>query len=211
MPLVSVISPQFLRLRDDKSVHPQDIRIEQVTEIVPVPQASTDASQLTLRKSDVLQREVYVKTIRGELLVRKFMVWKTNKEHDGQEFPAFVAYYADFSPSRKVPLTREVRVSNSKSQILALFRELKDENIKKGWERFDDQGASKELADIVSGHEMAIAMDKDSPRPVENVNGTISTSGNKRAGRRRKSTQVTPESPPSGKKRQRKKERDQEK
>ena len=138
MPLVSVISPQFKRIREDKSFNAQDVRIQQVTDIVPVSMATVDATELTLAKSKLLQREIYVKQLRGETLVRKFLLWKTNKETESEEYPAFVAYHADFSPSRKTPLTREVRVSNSETQILALWNELKEDNIKKGWELHSD-------------------------------------------------------------------------
>ena len=88
-----------------------------------------------------MQREVYVKQLRGETLVRKFLLWKTNKETESEEFPAYVVYHAAFSPTRKTPLTREVRVSNSETQILALWHQLKEENIKKGWKLHSDSVA----------------------------------------------------------------------
>lgn len=138
MPLVSVISPQFLRIREDKSNTPSDVRIQQIDDIVPVPMADVEATELTLPKSKLMQREVYVKTLRGERLVRKFLLWKTNKENEAEHYPAYVAYHADYSPSRKVPLSREVRVSSSETQILALWHELKEENIKQGWEPVGD-------------------------------------------------------------------------
>ena len=147
MPLVSVISPQFLRIREDKSNTPQDVRIAQIDDIVPVPLSQVDAAELTLPKSKLLQREVYVKTLRGEKLVRKFLLWKTNKENDAENFPAYVAYHSDFSPSRKVPLSREMRVSSSETQILALWHELKEENIKQGWELVGDK--ANDVAKIV--------------------------------------------------------------
>ena len=145
MPLVSVISPQFKRIREDKTISTHDIRIRQVTDIVPVPMAGVDAAELSMAKSQLINREVYVKQIRGETLVRKFLLWKTNKDSESEDYPAFVAYHADFSPSRKVPLTREVRVSNSESQILSLWHQLKEENIKKGWELHSPSPGSMEL------------------------------------------------------------------
>lgn len=133
LPLVSVISPQFIRIREDKSFNETDIRISQVTDLVPVAMADVSASEMKMATSTVQEREVYVKTLKGELLVRKFVRWKTNKESDGGDYPAYVVHYTDFSPTRKVPLSREVRVSNSEEQIKELYQELKDENIKKGW------------------------------------------------------------------------------
>ncbi|MGE3779133.1 MAG: hypothetical protein AB7F89_18245, partial [Pirellulaceae bacterium] len=49
------------------------------------------------------------------------------------EYPAYVLHYTDFSPNRKDPLEREVRVSSSRDQLHALLRELFAENVKKGW------------------------------------------------------------------------------
>ena len=52
---------------------------------------------------------------------------------DGGNFPAYVAYYTDFSPARATPLDRDIRVSNSREQIETLWTELKAEYIVKGW------------------------------------------------------------------------------
>ncbi len=67
-------------------------------------------------------------------MVRKFVTWKTNKESETDEYPAFVLHFTDFSPNRKDPLAREVRVSSSQEQINTLLEEMIEENIKKGWE-----------------------------------------------------------------------------
>jgi hypothetical protein len=134
LPMVSVISPQFIRIRDDKEFNPTDVRISQVTDLVPVAMADIAASEMKMAKSSIQEREVYTKVLKGETMVRKFVRWKTNKESDGGEFPAYVVHYTDFSPNRKTPLTREVRVSNSETQIKELWDELKKSNIKKGWE-----------------------------------------------------------------------------
>jgi hypothetical protein len=134
LPLASVISPQFIRLREDKTVHRDDVRIAQVSDRVEVALTDRDARKLTLPKSEVLHREVYTKQLKGETMIRKFVMWKTNKETLSDEFPAYVVHYTDFSPNRQSPLEREVRVSSSREQIEALCRGLKEENIKKGWE-----------------------------------------------------------------------------
>jgi hypothetical protein len=147
LPLVSVISPQFVRLREDKEFNPTDVRISQVTDLLPIPLAEVDAREMKMAESTLLERDVYTKQLRGELLVRKFLVWKTNKEGDSNEFPAFVTSYIDFSPSRKTPLVREIRVSNSESQIRGLFRQFVDENVKKGWELHSSISGGKDSSD----------------------------------------------------------------
>jgi ATP-dependent DNA ligase len=132
MPMVSLISPVFVRRREDKRVNPTDVRAQQIGELVEVPRLEVDARAVTLPKSEVLRREVYVKTQKGQTLVRKFLMWKTNKEDSG-EFPAYVLHFTDYSPTRKTPLEREIRVSSSREQIEALFTELHKENVVKGW------------------------------------------------------------------------------
>jgi hypothetical protein len=147
LPLVSVISPQFIRRREDKSVNPSDVRVQQIADRVEVPLIDRDASQLTLPKSKLLDRKVYTKVLKGETMVRKFMMWKTNKESESDEFPAYVIHFTDFSPNRKAPLSRDVRVSSSEQQIRLQWEELIEENVKKGWDPVDEQGEPSEPSD----------------------------------------------------------------
>lgn len=142
MPLASVIAPQFVRRRDDKRAAPSDIRIAQLAELIELPQAEKDSRQLVLPKSEILRREVYVKELKGEQMVRKFVLWKTNKERLAEDFSAYTVHLTDFSPNRKDPLSREIRVSSSFEQIQKLYDQLKTENIAKGWNLF----AQKESA-----------------------------------------------------------------
>jgi hypothetical protein len=79
-------------------------------------------------------REVYVKESKGIKMVRKFMVWKTNKEETGQ-YPEYVFHYTDFSAGRAEMLQRDIKVSNSKEQIEEIFAAEVLANVKKGWDR----------------------------------------------------------------------------
>ena len=133
LPLVTVISPQFIRIRDDKQVHPKDIRLAQVSERVEVAMTDLDAKNFKLPKTEMLHREVYTKLAKGKTMVRKFVVLKTNKETETEEYPAYVLHYTDFSPNRKDPLSRDVVVSNSKDQIDSLLQQWRESNIKSGW------------------------------------------------------------------------------
>ncbi len=135
LPLATVISPQFIRRREDKTATPQHIRIAQVTDIVEVPGMDKDSRQMTLPVSQILKREVFTKDLKGQTMIRKFLLWKTNKETASDEFPAYVAHYTDFSPNRKDALAREIRVSSSSEQIETLFEGFKEANIKAGWQR----------------------------------------------------------------------------
>jgi hypothetical protein len=133
LPLASPISPNFIRRREDKAIRAADLRLQQISEVVEVALIDQPASQFALPKSEVLKREVFTKTLKGNLLVRKLMLWATNKVQEGGNYPAFVAYYSDFSPARATPLDRDIRISNSREQIEHLYAEMRGEYVVKGW------------------------------------------------------------------------------
>ncbi len=134
LPLVSVISPQFIRFREDKQVNSKDIRMSQLTGLVEIPLAEKSAGELELPKSEILRRKVATKTLKGATMVRKLLMWKTNKDGKDPTFPAFVVHLTDFSPNRKVPLQSEIRVSNEQKQIGELWDALETKFFVKGWE-----------------------------------------------------------------------------
>jgi ATP-dependent DNA ligase len=133
LPLASVISPQFIRGREDKTPCHADAPIEQVAKLVDVPHLERGARTLALPESEVLRREVYVKEMKGQTMVRKFLLWKTNKETENEAFPSYVIHFTDYSPGRKTPLAREIRITNSLEQAASLLESMKEENIKRGW------------------------------------------------------------------------------
>ena len=59
---------------------------------------------------------------------------KTNKENL-DDYPAYVYHYTDFSAGRKEMLKKEIKVSNSKKQIIDIFESEILDNVKKGWEK----------------------------------------------------------------------------
>ena len=133
LPLAALIGPSYVRRRPDKSVNPRDLRLSQVTDVVEVPLADKDATRLTLSPSELLRREVYVKTLRGAKMVRKLLLWKTNKERDTAEHPAYVVYLTDFSPNRQSPLEREIRVASTPEAAERLWGELHAKYVVGGW------------------------------------------------------------------------------
>jgi hypothetical protein len=133
-----LISPQFVRRRDDKAVNAQGVRLEQITALAELPLADCDARQCSLPQSQVLRRAVWTKTLKGRTLVRKLVLWQTHKEMPlvaGAEpdWPAYVLACSDYSPDRAEPLQRDIRVSNCREQIEQLWDELVKEKIVKGW------------------------------------------------------------------------------
>ncbi|MCX7746343.1 MAG: hypothetical protein N2645_05575 [Clostridia bacterium] len=133
VPGISFIYPMYIRIREDKKAHFEDVRFGQITDLIYVEEDPSGCKYKELPKSQVLFREVYKKESKGKLMVLKFMVWKTNKEDFDPSFPAYVMHYTNFSSERKDPLQREIRVSNNKDQILSLAQKFIEENVKKGW------------------------------------------------------------------------------
>ena len=74
-----------------------------------------------------------LKQAEEHLAIQKLIIWKTNKENEGQGFPAFVIHWTDYSPNRKDPLKREVRISPEKKNAFQIAEKMIEENIKKGW------------------------------------------------------------------------------
>ena len=66
MPLVSVISPQFIRRRDDKEAVVDDVNIRQVSELVRVPEVDKSAHAEDAAPSEMIEREVYSKDYEGQ-------------------------------------------------------------------------------------------------------------------------------------------------
>ncbi|KXK01359.1 MAG: hypothetical protein UZ17_ACD001001820 [Acidobacteria bacterium OLB17] len=134
MPLVSVISPQFVRVREDKEAVVDDVSIRQVTDLIAIPDADRSAHEDDAPKSEILERTVYTKVMKGNTMVRKLLLWKTNKADRG-DFPGFVVYLTDFSPNRKEPLEREIKISNNEKTARKFFKEMAEKNFIGGWEK----------------------------------------------------------------------------
>ena len=131
-PCISFMTSIFKRVRDDKKgSNPDDVRFDQITNLVEI----TDGDSSTQQEQDpstLLERKVFVKESKGATMVRKFVLWKTNKEQSGN-YPAYVFHYTDFSPSRKDMLKVDLKASSSKEQIHLIFNKSLEKNVKKGW------------------------------------------------------------------------------
>lgn len=134
MPIVSMISPQFVRLRDDKDATIEDASIRQISDLVPVPDIEQPAMETKSTPSKLLKREVYTKSMKGNTMVRKLLMWKTNKEDDGQ-FPAYVVYLTDFSPNRENALERDIKIAHTEKKAKEQFAELAKKKFVGGWEK----------------------------------------------------------------------------
>jgi hypothetical protein len=133
LPLCSILSPQFLRLREDKQATAEDVRLSQLSDIADIPDLQRVADDLILPASTVLEREVAVKVLKGATMVRKLLLWKTNKEDASRDHPAYVLHLTNFSPNRKDPLQHEIRVSSSEKQIRQLLDDWRKKYFVGGW------------------------------------------------------------------------------
>jgi hypothetical protein len=132
MPLASIIAPQFERLRDDKKANAEDVGLNQLARIVELP-APADTTKGPAVASEVIKRAVATKELKGKTMVRKLLMWKTNKAEAGGDFPAYALLLTDFSPNRKTPLEREIRVSANLAQIEGYWKTWAEESFVKGW------------------------------------------------------------------------------
>ncbi len=137
LPLCSILSPQFLRIRDDKEATPEDVKISQLTDIADIPEVHRVAEDLQLPASKVLKRAVATKQLRGATMVRKLIIWQTNKAEASADFPAYVLHLTNYSPNRKSPLDHEIRVSSSIKQIEALYEDWQEKYFVGGWTRVE--------------------------------------------------------------------------
>ena len=79
--------------------------------------------------SKILRKELYVKEMKGLKMVKKFFIWETNSA--STEYPKYVYYGIDYSPSRATKLNRDIKVTNDKAQALKIFDDEIESNIKK--------------------------------------------------------------------------------
>ncbi|MDM8519323.1 hypothetical protein QUF64_04695 [Anaerolineales bacterium HSG6] len=132
-PGVRLIYPMFERIREDKTSCYEDIRFNQLKDLVYIEE--TNLTPEALPHSDLLFREVYTKSIKNKIMVQKFVVWKTNKETVNPQYPAYVMYYTNFSSGRKEPLQNEINISSDEEQIMEMARQLIANKIKRGWKQ----------------------------------------------------------------------------
>jgi hypothetical protein len=130
---VSIHNPSVVRRRTDKEVNKVDVRATQFGDLCFVPDVEEKVADISRSESAVIKREVYCKTAKDVTSVRKLLIWKTNKEAEDGIFPAYVVHLTDYSPSRKDPLKREVRLAPTEEIAQGIFAEMLEKNIKKGW------------------------------------------------------------------------------
>jgi hypothetical protein len=130
-----LIHPVLEGLRADKAVNEVDVRFAQVSAYLPTPEDTSAGGDMAA--STLCRREVWTKETKGVVAVRKLLVWQTNKEGPGSNYPAFVAHWTDYSPGRATPLDRDIRPAPTAEEATRLADALVEQNIKKGWVKVD--------------------------------------------------------------------------
>ena len=133
MPGIAILHPAVTRIRHDKKVDTLDVRFSQVAEYCNVTNLTDSVAKQDLPSSEILRREVYTKSAKDLVSVRKLVLFRTNKQHIDSSYPAYVVHWTDYSPGRKDPLQKEVRVAPIEKIATAIANEMIAENIKKGW------------------------------------------------------------------------------
>lgn len=134
---VSILHPVLERVRDDKEVNATDVRAAQLLERCHVEAIDAQASAITLPKSELLRREVYVQHKKDKHGVRKLLMWKTNKESVDPSYPPYVVQWTDYSSGRKDPLKREVRLAPDLSTAESIAEGMLKAGVKRGWEKVE--------------------------------------------------------------------------
>ena len=129
-PSVSLISPVFKGFRDDKKVEIDQVGLVQITRLIELKNEITESSNKS--NSKILKKEIYSKEMKGVKMVKKYFLWETNSSTE--DYPKFVFYKIDYSPSRGDKLQRDIKVSNNQTQIDKIFSDQIETDIKKGWE-----------------------------------------------------------------------------
>ena len=106
-------------------------KINQITRVIEIPDEVLE--DLEKENSKIISKEIYVKETKGLKMVRKYFCWSTNS--DSYDYPNYVFYKIDYSPSRAAKMKREIKVSNDKNQILNIFSSEIENDIKKGWNK----------------------------------------------------------------------------
>ena len=124
----------FVRMREDKDAVVEDVNIRQISNLVEVQNIEKPAHDAVAPPSQILERTVYKKVMRGMPMVRKLLLWRTNKESTS-EFPGYVVYLTDFSPNRQNPLERDIKIAASEQDARELFKSMAAKNFVGGWEK----------------------------------------------------------------------------
>ncbi|MGE3630948.1 MAG: hypothetical protein AB7P00_13685 [Sandaracinaceae bacterium] len=132
-PTAVLIHPIFLRERTDKTVDVESIGMTQITSRVPLEEErESKKDRVVQADAEIVRRAVFSKTTKDKVAVRKYAIIATHKGDD-RNYPAFLAFFTDYSPGRKDPLQTTLRPASTLARAEAEVVEWLGDNIKRGW------------------------------------------------------------------------------
>ena len=130
---VSLIGCSIKRIRDDKTISLSETGLKQLKKIFSnAEDYFKNEIQYDLEKSSILQKKIFQKKSKKGTAIKKFVIWKTNKENNN--YPAYVSYFLDYSSSRKKPMDKDTKPFSTEKNASNFINNLIKEEIKKGWE-----------------------------------------------------------------------------
>ena len=134
---VSILNSSILNIRKDKKSNYEDCGLKQIIRISGIAKENfKEQNNKNLPKSKLIKKEVIKKESKKGIAIKKFVLWKSNKEK-ASDYPSYLCYYLDFSDSRKDPIKRKIYPFEDEKIGLNHFKKLLDENAKKGWEKYN--------------------------------------------------------------------------
>ena len=131
-PSVSLISPIFKGIREDKEVTENQTGLSQIIRIIELVDEKN--KKQSKKPSLIIKKEIYLKETKGVKMIKKYFLWETNSE--SSTYPRYVFYKIDYSPTRSDKLQRDVKISNNLDQMNKIYQKQIDSDIKKGWKIF---------------------------------------------------------------------------
>ena len=134
---VSILNSSIINIRKDKKPSYEDCGLKQIIRISGIAKENfKEQNNKNLPKSKLIKKEVIKKESKKGIAIKKFVLWKSNKEK-ASDYPSYLCYYLDFSDGRKDPIKRKIYPFEDEKIGLNHFKKLLDENVKKGWEKYN--------------------------------------------------------------------------
>lgn len=132
---LSLIASVVEEIRSDKQATIEQCGLSQITRLSGLDEDyfNTSLDFNKLAKSEIRQIKTFVKESKKGRAIRKFMLWKTNKQDTGA-YPNYIFYYLDYSEGRKDPMKRDLKPFEEEKIAIKFFNASMEENVKKGWE-----------------------------------------------------------------------------
>ena len=134
---VSILNSNIVNIRSDKKANYEDCGLTQIIRISGIPKKEfKEVNNKDLPKSKVIKKEIFKKESKKGTAIKKFLFWKSNKEKSS-DYPSYLCYYLDYSEGRSDPIKRKLYPFEDEKLGLGHLKKLIDENIKKGWEKYN--------------------------------------------------------------------------